>query len=111
MPLLFYQLFFPDARKMQWTESTRTGHTQSVAARFILTDVITSTAFSNAGGDFNTYLSAYIEYEVGVDNQLYYAETRESELTSSSTFNNTWNGLYSTLKSARIIINQCSEEA
>lgn len=27
------------------------GHTQSVAARFILTDVITSTAFSNAGGD------------------------------------------------------------
>ena len=34
------------------------GHTQSVAARFILTDVITSTAFSNAGGDFNTYLSA-----------------------------------------------------
>lgn len=66
------------------------GHTQSVAARFILTDVITSTAFSNAGGDFNTYLSAYIEYEVGVDNQLYYAETRESEPTSSSTFNNTW---------------------
>ena len=46
------------------------GHTQSVAARFILTDVITSTAFSNAGGDFNTYLSAYIEYEVGVDNQF-----------------------------------------
>ena len=85
------------------------GHTQSVAGRFILTDVITSTAFSNAGGDFNTYLSAYIEYEVGVDNQLYYAETRESEPTSSSTFNNTWNGLYSTLKSARIIINQCSE--
>lgn len=82
------------------------GHTQSVAGRFILTDVITSTAFSNAGGDFNTYLSAYIEYEVGVDNQLYYAETRESEPTSSSTFNNTWNGLYSTLKSARIIINQ-----
>ena len=74
------------------------GHTQSVAARFILTDVITSTAFSNAGGDFNTYLSAYIEYEVGVDNQLYYAETRESEPTSSSTFNNTWNNLYSTLK-------------
>lgn len=47
------------------------GHTQSVAGRFILTDVITSTAFSNAGGDLNTYLSSYIEYEVGVDNQLY----------------------------------------
>lgn len=85
------------------------GHTQSVAARFILTDVITSTAFSNTGGDFNTYLSSYIEYEVGVDNQLFYAETRESEPTSSSTFNNTWNGLYSTLKAARIIIGQCSD--
>ena len=24
LPLLFYQLFFPDARKMQWIESTRT---------------------------------------------------------------------------------------
>ncbi len=32
------------------------GHTQSVAGRFILTDVITSTAFSNAGGDLNTCL-------------------------------------------------------
>lgn len=85
------------------------GHTQSVASRFILTDVITSTAFSNVGGDFNTYLSSYIEYEVGVDNQLYYAETRESEPSSSTTFNNTWNGIYSTLKSARIIIKQCSD--
>lgn len=85
------------------------GHTQNVAGRFILTDVITSTAFSNAGGDFNTYLSSYIEYEVGVDNQLYYAEIRESEPSSSSTFNNTWNGLYATLKAARIIISQCSD--
>lgn len=85
------------------------GHAQNVAGRFILTDAITSTAFSNVGGDFNTYGSSYIEYEVGVDNQLYYAEIRESEPSSSSTFNNPWNGLYSTLKSARIIINQCKE--
>lgn len=35
------------------------GHTQSVAGRFILTDVITSTAFSNAGGDLNTYLREF----------------------------------------------------
>ena len=40
------------------------GHTQSVAGRFILTDVITSTAFSNAGGDLNTYLSSYIELTI-----------------------------------------------
>lgn len=85
------------------------GHAQSVAGRFILTDVITSTAFSNVGGDFNTYGSSYIEYEVGVDNQLYYAEIRESRPSSSSTFNDVWNDLYATLKSARIIINQCNK--
>ena len=61
-------------------------HTTSVASRFILADVITSTAFSNASGDINTYASSSIEYEVGVDNQLYYAEVRENEPSSSSTF-------------------------
>ena len=60
-------------------------HTTSVASRFILADVITSTAFSNASGDINTYASSYIEYEVGVDNQLYYAEVRENEPSSSRT--------------------------
>lgn len=84
-------------------------HTTSVASRFILADVITSTAFSNASGDINTYASSYIEYEVGVDNQLYYAEVRENEPSSSSTFNNSWNGIYSSLKNARIIIDQCGE--
>lgn len=83
-------------------------HTTSVAARFILTDVITSTAFSNSSGDLNTYASAYVEYETGVDNQLFYAEVRENEPSSSSTYNNVWNGIYSTLKNARIIVNQCS---
>ena len=67
------------------------GHTQSVAARFILTDVITSTAFSNAGGDFNTYLSAYIEYEVGVDNQLYYACLLYTSSNGSPPFHHTRN--------------------
>lgn len=84
-------------------------HTTSVASRFILADVITSTAFSNSSGDLNTYASAYVEYETGVDNQLYYAEVRENEPTSSATYNNVWNGIYSSLKNARIIINQCSE--
>lgn len=84
-------------------------HTTSVAARFILADVITSTAFSNSSGDLNTYASAYVEYEVGVDNQLFYAEMRESEPSASSTYNNVWNGIYSTLKNARIIVKQCGE--
>ncbi len=84
-------------------------HTSSVDARFILTDVITSTAFSNVGGDFNTYGSSYIEYEVGIDNQLYNAEIRLNEPSASTTFENTWSGVYSTLKNARIAVKQCQE--
>lgn len=80
-----------------------------VDAKFILTDVITSTAFSNVGGDFNHYFSSYIEQEVGIYNQLWNAETRLSEVYASSTFNNIWMNLYSTLKNARIVIDKCSE--
>lgn len=80
-----------------------------VDAKFILTDVITSTAFSNVGGDFNHYFSSYIEQEVGIYNQLWNAETRLSEVYASSTFNNIWTNLYSTLKNARIVIDKCSE--
>ena len=86
-----------------------TSHTNSVEGKFIMTDVITSTAFSNVGGDFNTYFSSYIEYEVGIDNQLYNAETRLNEPSAASTFNNIWSGTYTSLKNARIIINQCNE--
>lgn len=84
-------------------------HTQDVPAKFILTDAITATAFSNIGGDFNTYMSTYIEHEVGIYNQLWNAETRAAEVTSSTTFNNIWGGLYSNLKNARIIIEKCSD--
>ena len=80
-----------------------------VDAKFILTDVITSTAFSNVGGDFNHYFSSYVEHEVGVFNQLYNAEYRVAEVYSSATFNNTWGGVYSSLKNARIIIDKCSD--
>lgn len=84
-------------------------HTQDVPAKFILTDVITSTAFQSVGGDFNTYMSSYVEHEVGIYNQLWNAETRTAEVTSATTFNNIWTTLYSNLKNARIIIAKCSE--
>lgn len=84
-------------------------HTQSVQSKFILADVITSTAFYGVGGDLNTYGAAYVEHEVGTHNQLYRAEHRENEPSAASTFNNVWGNLYSSLKNARIIIDQCSE--
>ena len=63
-------------------------HTVDVPAKFILADVITSTAFSNVGGDLNTYFSTFVEHEVGVHNQLFRAEMRAGEPSSSSTYNN-----------------------
>lgn len=84
-------------------------HTNGVEAKFILADAITSTAFSNVSGDFNTYASSYIEYEVGIDNQLYNAEIRLNEPSAASTFDNIWGNVYTSLKNARIIIDQCQE--
>ena len=86
-----------------------TSHTNSVDGKFILADLITSTAFSNVGGDFNTYSSSYVEYEVGIENQLYNAEIRLNEPSASSTFENTWGNVYTSLKNARVIIGQCQE--
>lgn len=83
-------------------------HTQNAPAKFILADVITATAFSNSGGDINTYTSAYVEHEVGTDNQLYRAEHRQGEPSTASTYNNVWGGLYGTLRNARLAIEKCS---
>ena len=77
-------------------------HTQDVQAKFILADVITSTAFSNVGGDFSIYGSAYIEQEVGVHNQLYRAEIRNGEPSASATFNNVWSNVYTSLRNESI---------
>src|SRR5665647_3939862 len=76
--------------------------------QYILADVITSTAFNVVGGDFNTYASAYVEHEVGTDNQLYRAEHRDNEPSAASTFNNVWGSSYAALKNARIAIEKCS---
>ena len=85
-------------------------HTTSAPAKFVLADVITSTAFSGVGGDLNTYFYVYTEHTVGIDNQLYNAEIRDGEPSVSSTFNNVWGELYSTLKNARITILLASNE-
>ena len=84
-------------------------HSKDAQAKFVLADVLTSTAFYNVGGDFNTYLSAYVEHHVGVHNQLHRAEHREGEPSSSSTFNNVWGNCYTTLKNAKIVVEKCSE--
>ena len=84
-------------------------HTTAVPAKMILTDVMTSTAFSVVSGDFNLYGGMYVEHETGSHNQFYYAETRSS-CTSASTFNNSWGGTYSTLKDALNSVKIAEEE-
>jgi hypothetical protein len=84
-------------------------HPKSVDAKYILADVITATAFSNTGGDINTYLSIYVEHEAGIHNQMFRAETRTGEPSLATTFNNKWISLYNALKNARIVIDLCSE--
>ncbi len=84
-------------------------HVTEVPAKLILTDVMTSTAFSVVGGDFNTYLGIYVEHQIGCDNQLYRAENRTGEPQMAATFNNVWGNLYTTLKDAKIAIAKCSE--
>lgn len=84
-------------------------HTTTVPARMMLTDVMTSTAFSVVGGDYCLYGGIYIEHEIGSHNQFYYAENRSSA-TASSTFNNSWSSAYSTLKNAKIAIDKSVEE-
>jgi len=90
------------------TINADTNHTKDVQAKYILADVITSTAFNVVGGDFSTYTSVYVEHEVGTDNQLYRAEHRDNEPSAASTFNNVWGSTYAALKNARIVIAKCS---
>lgn len=82
---------------------------QEVPSRFIITNVINSYAISIIGSDLAVYSMSYSEQEVGTFNQLYKAEARTSDPTSSTTYNNTWGAVYSNLESLRIIIKMCSE--
>jgi hypothetical protein len=77
-------------------------------SRLIITDAMTASAFSLAGGDFAFYASVYIEHNSGVWGQLYNADIRSSQPTSSSTYNNSWNAVYANLYSLKIIREKCS---
>lgn len=82
---------------------------ENMSSRLILTDMMTSTAFSVTGSDLAFYASVYIEHNVGIYNQSYNAEIRSNEPTSSTTYNNSWNTLYDNLSNLKTIIEKCSE--
>ncbi|MBJ7880212.1 SusD/RagB family nutrient-binding outer membrane lipoprotein [Gelidibacter salicanalis] len=81
-----------------------------VSASLIITDVMVSSAFSVIGSDLAFYASTYIEHNVGVFGQMNGAEIRVAQPTSSSTYNNTWDGIYTNLLNLKDIIKKCSPE-
>jgi hypothetical protein len=80
-----------------------------MVSRLIITDAMTASAFSVAGGDFNFYASIYIEHNAGIWGQLYNADIRAAEPSSSTTYNNAWNAVYANLYSLKVIREKCSE--
>jgi hypothetical protein len=80
-----------------------------MTSEYIITDVMTSTAFNVVGSDLAFYASIYMEYNVGVYEQMYNAEVRVSEPISSSTYNNPWTSMYNNLYNLKVIIEKCSE--
>ncbi|MCU0462906.1 MAG: SusD/RagB family nutrient-binding outer membrane lipoprotein [Bacteroidales bacterium] len=75
----------------------------------IITDAMTTSAFSVAGGDFAFYASIYIEHNAGTWGQFYNADIRSSQPSSSTTYNNTWNAIYANLYPLKIVRDKCSE--
>lgn len=86
-------------------------HAPDADAKFVFADVTTATAFTVVGGDFNTYLGVAVEHWGGVHNQLYKADQRDGEWTSSSCFNNNWVGIYNTIKNARVVVAKTADDA
>lgn len=80
-----------------------------VESKFILTDVITASAFSVTGADLSFYSGVYTEMSAGVSGQMNNAFKRNGEPQLASTYNNSWVNLYAQLLSLKIIIEKCSE--
>lgn len=79
-----------------------------MTSQFIITDVMTNTAFNVVGTDLTFYASCYIEHNVGIYGQMYTAEIRAGGPTSSTTYNNSWTGIYNNLYNLKVIIEKCS---
>jgi len=80
---------------------------QDVAAKFIITDVMTNTAFTGVGSDLNFYASVYMEHNVGIYGQMYSAENRKA-CNDATTYDNIWVALYSNIFDLKTIIKKCS---
>lgn len=79
-----------------------------MASRLIITDVMTSSAFSVTASDYAFYTSVYMELNTGVWGQMYNAEIRLAEPTNASSYNGSWRSQYYNLYYLKLIIDKCS---
>ena len=84
-------------------------HPTSVASSFIVTEVLTNTAFSVLGGDYNAYIAVCMEHEGGASEQMYETDHRMFQMEDASSFGNCWGYVYNNLNACQDIINICSE--
>lgn len=82
---------------------------EQMASKYIITDVMNSSAYNGIGGDLAFYASVYTELLGGAHAQMHNAQIRLTEPTANTTYNNNWNSLYRNLRNLHIIINKCSE--
>lgn len=82
-----------------------------IDGKLMITDAITSTAYTTSSGDYSFYLSVLNEQLFGCgNNQFKELEMRNtSETAASATFNNTWNGTYANLLNLQNIIDKCAD--
>lgn len=79
-----------------------------MASRLIITDVMTSSAFSVTSSDYAFYTSVYMELNTGIWGQMYNAEIRLAEPTNASSYNGSWRSQYYNLYHLKLIIDKCS---
>lgn len=82
-----------------------------IDGKLMITDAITSTAYSTSSGDYSFYLSVLNEQLFGCgNNQFKEVEMRNpAETAASATFNNVWNGTYANLLNLNTIIAKCAD--
>lgn len=78
-----------------------------VPSQFTLLELAAATATHGLGSDLSLYASVYMELETGVHGQMFNAEVRSGEPTTSSTYNNNWGSLYTNINNAKDIIAKC----
>ncbi|MCM1518728.1 MAG: SusD/RagB family nutrient-binding outer membrane lipoprotein [Pseudoflavonifractor sp.] len=82
-----------------------------IDGKLMITDAITSTAYTTTSGDYSFYTSVLNEQLFGCgNNQFKELEMRNtSETAGSSTFNNVWNGTYANLLNLNNIMTKCAD--